>query len=432
MKIKLPWRKPKTEEKTWVPTQEGWLDTNWDWGWWQQDRKPLTGGRNEAVEACVAALAQTAAMCPVYHYETDERGEKTRLRGSKAERVLARPNEYTSSSQFFNTIIRSMYFHGNGYAVATRDGNRSIEKLYMVDPKSTNGTIDPETGEVYYWVGTGNTIYNPETDIVYPARDVLNLKLNNSKNDPLKGETPLTAAMASVAANSSITKHQASFFNNMSRPSGIISTDEKLTKEQMIQLRDAVHKQTQQEASGGIPILGNGLKWQSMSLTSQDAQMVEAFQMTVSNIAKVFRVPPAVIGDLTGATFNNSATMMQWFLASGLGYLLKHVENDLNNLFGLPFNQSLDFDTRELLRSDFNAQIQTLGEGVLKGIYSPNEARAVLGMGPVEAGEEPRVQQQVVPLSAWDQEPPAPEPVVVDEDQARAAIMKGMRNVRSS
>ena len=160
--------------------------------------------------------------------------------------------------------------------------------------------------------------------------------------------------------------------------------------------------------------------------------MVEAFQMTVSNIAKVFRVPPAVIGDLTGATFNNSATMMQWFLASGLGYLLKHVENDLNNLFGLPFNQSLDFDTRELLRSDFNAQIQTLGEGVLKGIYSPNEARAVLGMGPVEAGEEPRVQQQVVPLSAWDQEPPAPEPVVVDEDQARAAIMKGMRNVRSS
>jgi len=432
MKIKLPWRKPETEEKSWVDTQDGWLNTNWDLGYWQQNLKAPSGSRNEAVEACVAALAQTTAMCPVYHYEEDENGEKTRLRGSKAERVLQRPNTFTSSTQFFNMLIRSMYFHGNGYAVADRDGNGSIDKLYISDSRNTNGTIDPEGGEVYYWVGTGYGSYNPETDTVYPARDVLNLKINNNEREPLKGETPLTTAVRSIAANSNITNHQSNFFGSMARPSGVLSTTEPLTREQMTQLREAVQKQSQQEFSGGIPILGHGLTWQSMSLTSQDAQLVEAAGMTTANIARVFRVPLPLIQDMTGSTFNNASALMQWFLASGLGFLMNHIEGELNHLFGLPFNQSLHFDTRELLRSDFKAQVETLGEGLVKGLYSPNEARAILGMGPVEAGEEPRVQQQVVPLSAWDQEPPAPEPVVVDEDQARAAIMKGMRNVRSS
>ena len=155
--------------------------------------------------------------------------------------------------------------------------------------------------------------------------------------------------------------------------------------------------------------------------------MVEALQMTVETISRVFRVPPPVINSMTGMTFNNSEALMSWFLASGLGFILEHIELELDKLFGLGFDQHLNFNTKALLRSDWKTQIEALGEGTLKGIYSPNEARAMVGLGAVKDGDEPRVQQQVVPLSAWDKEPePEPEPEV----DVMAAFTKGYQSAR--
>jgi HK97 family phage portal protein len=433
MGILSRFRRNKPQEKNWVLTDQGLMNTGWDLGWWQQDLQPRTGGLNETVEACIATLAQTTAMCPVRHVETREDGEAVRMFGSLPERVLLNPNQYTTRTQFFNSIIRSMYFQGNGYAVATRNGNRSIESLHVLDPRCVNPVLDPESGDVYYWTspdfGRG---FNPDTDNVYPARDILHIRINTSAQDPLKGETPLTTAANSIAANSSITSHQASFFRNMSRPSGILSTDEKLSLEQMKQLRQALEEKTHQHNSGGVPILGNGLKFQQMSLTSQDAQMIEAFNMTVEDITRVFRVPLPLVNSMQNSTFNNAEALMGWFLASGLGFLIEHIELELNKLFSLPFSQNLNFETKALLRSDWKTQIETLGEGVLKGIYSPNEARGMIGLSPAKDGDEPRVQQQVVPLSAWDAKPePAPEPEPVEEDVEAAlsvGIAKGFAN----
>ena len=427
MKLSNPFRrKPKEAVKSWVDTDQGYMNTSWNEGWWQQDLKPMSGGVNEVVEACVSALSQTLAMCPVHHLKEEDDGEQIRQRGSGPERALLKPNDYTSRSLFFNQIIRSMYFHGNGYAVATRDGNRAINGLYVTDPRSTNGVIDPETNEVYYWVSTdGSLKFNPENDLVYPARDVLNLRLHSKRGQPLVGETPITVAAHAIAANSSITKHQAKFFNQMARPSGILSTPQELKKEQLLQLREAYAKQTQGDNSGKVPILANGLTWQPMSLSSQDAQLVEAFGMTVQSITSVFRVPPQLVNAQNNTTYNNAETLMNWFLSSGLGFLLEHVELELNDLFGLPFGQHLNFNTKQLLRSDWQTQISTLGEGVIKGIYSPNEARGMLGLGPAIEGDEPRVQQQVVPLSAWDQETPQPPAMEEPEEDVMASLTGG-------
>jgi len=389
------------------------MNTAWDAGWWQQNLQPISVSTNEAVEACIAALAQTVSMCPAHHLTENPDGELDRQYGSVVERTLLTPNQYSTRTQFFNTIIRCMYYQGDGYAVATRNGNGSVANLYVVDPKSINPVLDPETGDVYYWASPNfGKQFNPETDDVHMARDVLHLRINVDPKDPLKGITPLTTAAHSMAANSAITSQQAAFFRNMSRPSGILSTPEKLNLEQMKQLRQALEEKTVSENSGGVPILGSDLKWQSMSLTSQDAQMIEAFSMTVESISRVFRVPLPLINSMTGSTFNNAEAMMGWFLASGMGFLLEHIELELSKVFSLPFNQRVNFDTKALLRSDWKTQIETLGEGTLKGIYSPNEARKIMGLPPAKEGDEPRVQQQVVPLSAWDQAAPEPVPEV--------------------
>jgi HK97 family phage portal protein len=405
------------------------MDTSWDLGWWQQDRKPgQMGGKNEAIEACVSALSQTLAMCPVHHLSSEDNGEDKRLFASQAERVLLRPNEHTSGTLFFNDLVRSLYFHGNGYAFATRDGNRAVNAMYLLDPRNTNGVVDPETGDVFYWVSANrNTTYNAETDSVYAARDILNVRINSSMQEPLKGITPIAAAANSIKANSSIVGQQSSFFANMARASGVMTAPDKLTPEHANQIRDALAKQSQGENVGKVPVLGGGLKWEPMSLTSQDAQLVQAFDMTTDSIARAFRVPGAVIGQLKDNTLNNSEATMSWFLASGLGFLLENVERELAALFGLPFKQRINFDTKALLRSDWKSQMEALTQGTLGGIYSPNEARAMVGMGAVPDGEEPRVQQQVVPLSAWDKAEPVA-PVAVDEEQTMSLLTKGYQS----
>ena len=118
---------------------------------------------------------------------------------------------------------------------------------------------------------------------------------------------------------------------------------------------------------------------------------------------------------------------MNWFLASGLGFLMEHIELELNKLFSLPFGQRLNFDTEALLRSDLETRIKTLGEGVIKGIYSPNEARRKIGLAPATNGDEPRVQQQVVPLSWTEPPPPAPAPdPEPDADEVMASLSGGV------
>jgi len=423
MKLSNPFRR---KQKSWVQTDQGLMNTGWDAGWWQQNLQPRTGETNEAVEACISALAQTVSMCPAHHLTEKPDGELDRQYGSVVERTLLTPNQYSTRSQFFNTIIRCMYYQGDGYAIATRNGNGSVANLYVVDPKSMHPVLDPETGDVYYWASPNyGKQFNPDTDNVHMARDVLHLRINVDPKDPLKGVTPLTSAAHSMAANSAITSQQAAFFRNMSRPSGILSTPEKLNLEQMKQLRQALEEKTTSENSGGVPILGSDLKWQSMSLTSQDAQMIEAFSMTVESISRVFRVPLPLINSMTGSTFNNAEAMMGWFLASGMGFLLEHIELELSKVFSLPFNQRVNFDTKALLRSDWKTQIETLGEGTLKGIYSPNEARKIMGLPPAKEGDEPRVQQQVVPLSAWDKEPEVVVEPDAPEEEVMASLSKG-------
>ena len=231
MKIRNPFRR-KPKEKSWVQTDQGLLNKTWDLGWWQQNRQPLQGGKNEAVEACVSALSQTVSMCPIHHLREEDNGADQRQYGSGPERVLAHPNPYTTRSLFFNSLIRSVYFHGNGYAAATRNSNRAISNLYLLDPKSTHGVIDPESGEVFYWVSAnyGNA-FNPETDTVYPARDILHVRINQSESEPLKGISPILSAANSIGANSSILAQQSDFFRNSAQPSGIMSTPDKLTPE---------------------------------------------------------------------------------------------------------------------------------------------------------------------------------------------------------
>jgi hypothetical protein len=125
---------------------------------------------------------------------------------------------------------------------------------------------------------------------------------------------------------------------------------------------------------------------------------------------------------------------MQRWIASGLGFALNHIEEAFGLLFNLQGqpDEYVEFDTTALLRSAMKDRIEALARGVQGGIYAPNEARALEGYEAVPFGDEPRVQQQVVPLSQIDKIPPAPAPAAPPAADSTAMQDSGTGNQSQS
>ncbi|MBW2709994.1 MAG: phage portal protein, partial [Deltaproteobacteria bacterium] len=342
---------------------------------------------------------------PGYHWRYTPDGTKEKITTSSLSRVLIHPNSYQTRSDLFNNLIKSLLMKGNGYLVAKRNDRNEISEIHQL-PFSTMPYIDPTTKQVFYAAGI-----NPMLDefvfgditMMIPARDICHIRLY-TPNHPLVGVSPIRNVASSIAANAAITNQQATFFSNMNRPSGILSTEMKLTEDQMRQLRSAWDEQSKGMNTGGVPILGSGMKWTPMSINTQDAQTVEAFNMTVEDISRAFRVPLPLINDNRHSTYNNVEQLIAHWLSGGLGFIMDHVENNLDKFFGLPISERVEFDIDMLMRTDFKGRIEGYTKAIQGSLMSPDEARSRFGgLKPVDNGNKVMAQQQMVPLG-WMEE----------------------------
>lgn len=378
--------------------------------WWQMGYSVEPYGECSAmVEACISAYAQTAAMCPGDHWRKLDNGGRERVANSALSRVLRRPNDYQSISDFLMNLTRRLYSHGETFALAVRNDRNEIAELHLMQLGQAVIAVD---GSIFYHL-SGNEIVERRFNLYapIPARDVLHVRLHTPRH-PLKGVSPILATVLDRAMSGAALNQQVAFYLNQARPSFMLETDEKLTAEQTQQLRHLWNSQTQGDNAGGTPILTWGLKAKPVTANADDGQLAELLKMTEQNVALAFRMPLQVLG-LGGTSFASTELLMQSWIASGLGFCLNHIEEAFGLLFrlrGVP-DEYMELDTRALLRSAYRERMEGLARGVISGIYSPDEARASEDLPAVPGGHgvEPRVQQQVVPLSyGTDMKPPQP------------------------
>jgi HK97 family phage portal protein len=178
-------------------------------------------------------------------------------------------------------------------------------------------------------------------------------------------------------------------------------------------MRAAWNEQTRGANQGNTVILSGGLKWEPTTATSRDEQIAELLQISDQRIATAFRMPLALLSLATGQMPSGSTEgLMRFWISSGLGFALNHIEEAMGRFFqldGWP-DDYLELDTAALERSNMRDRIEALARGVQGGIYSPNEARAQEDLPAARDGDEPRVQQQVVPLSFGAEPPALPHP----------------------
>jgi HK97 family phage portal protein len=403
-------------------TSDGVIAASWGryWNYWQAGYNPQPyGERSAMVEACQSAYAQTVAMLPGDHWRGLANGGRERVTNSALSRILRRPNDYQSISDFLMNLTRALYASGNGYAYAVRNNRVEISELHLM---RDGQVMIAEDGSIFYSL-SGNEVIEQRLDLSepVPARDVLHVRLHTPRH-PLKGESPILSAALDLGMYNTALQQQITFFQNQARSSFILGTDQPFSNDQ----NDALRNKLSERLSGmneGMPlVLSNGLKPYPLSTSAVDAQLAELLKMSAANIALAHRIPLQVLG-LGQTTYGSTEILNQAWLASGLGFTLNHIEVAFDALFrldGQP-DEYTELSTQALLRSAYRERIEGLARGVISGIYSPDEARASeeLPAVPRGVGKEPRVQQQVVPLSyGADMQPPPANPSQADTPPA--------------
>lgn len=367
---------------------------------WQRNLAVQTQTPNVDAFACANLYATSLSGVGMQHIKKNPNGSIKVLKDTPASRFCRYPNEYQKSSDFFLTYILGLMLTGNSLAFAHYDDRYAIDAVHLLPSQTPRYGLDDQSN--YYYDISGNPLVPfeelLEQNYIVPARKVAHSRLYCPRH-PLEGISPLSFASVSGGLGNLIRGTASSFFNNESRPSGVLSTEMNLTKEQMDKLRSFWNEQTTGRNIGGTPILSNGLKWEQVTMSAVDAELIQTLKLTSLDIAKVFGVPPSMLGIDSNGTMSSTEALINQWRATGLNFVAQHIESTFERLFKLPVDEELRFDLDNLARTDFASKVEALTKSIQQGLMSPNEARARMDLGAVAFGDEPRVQAQVVPLS---------------------------------
>lgn len=335
-----------------------------------------------------------------HHKRLQNDGAIEDLENSAALRTILRPNAYESGADFAARVVDEWMTVGEVVALALRNDRSEIDELHVLPRGAWQLMVEPESKAIFYALSSSGALLTPlDAQVMVPARDILHLRWCTPRH-PLIGESGFAAAGLAAGIQVALSASQAAFFAQMRRPSGVLSTDQQLTKEQITRLREAWDEQSKGMSQGGIPILGWGMKFQALGISSEDAEVIEALRMSNEEIARCVGVPGPLVGDLREAALSNTSALIAHWLSISLGGLIERYEAGLERLFNLNGRTEwVDMSTEALLRLDLTKRMEALTKGVQGGVLKPNDARRQEGLSPADGGEQLFLQRQNTPVN---------------------------------
>lgn len=409
-------------------------------GWFQQDIKAdSTGSLLEfsAVYSCLTLLAKDISKLPLRLVSLTDDGIWKEVQSPAYSPVLRKPNNYQTRIQFLSAWVVSKLIHGNTYVLLERDARGVVSGMHILDPRLVTVLVAPN-GDVYYQL-SGDDLARVADGLTIPAREMIHDRAECLYH-PLIGVAPLVAAAMSATHGRRIQGNAVKFFENMSRPGGMLTAPGTIEQETADRMKVEFEKKFSGANMGRLFVAGDGLKYEPMNIPAIQAQLIEQLKWTGEDIARCFHVPAYKIGLGEPPTFNNISTLQQDYYNTALHTLIECIELLLDEGLGLTKGvQSLgvELDVGVLLRLDPESLAKTVESGVNSGVMRPNEGRRRMNLPPVEGGDEVYMQQQMWPLRTLQRlgtesadtptTPPAaptptPPPAPSPEDQAAKLI----------
>ena len=316
---------------------------------------------------------------------------------SKASRVFKKPNNFQTWQQFAENWVNSKTTRGNTYIWKQRDVFGDIWQLNVLNPDRVKPLIS-DNGEVFYQISR-DKLFNIDQDVIMPASEIIHDRYNCLYH-PLVGLSPITACAVSAGQGMAIQSNQTILFNNASRPSGILTVPTSISEAKAKEIKNNWNANYAGLNQGGIGVLGDGVKYEAITVTSSDAQLLEQLKLTGEIVCSVFHVPAFKVGLGTIPSGQKTTDLQEIYYSDCLQTYIESMENLLDTELDLEEGVEIEAELKSLIRMDSTSQIDYLAKGTGSGIISPNEARAELGYSPVIGGESPLLQQQNYSLEA--------------------------------
>ncbi|WP_333870328.1 phage portal protein [Kosakonia cowanii] len=368
-------------------------------GAWQRNLeiKPTTVLSFHAVFSCISLIASDISKMPLRLMRRDSNGIWKENNNGTPARIYKRPNAFQNRMQFFECWLNSKLCHGNTVVLKIRNTRGDITELRILDWNKVTPLV-ADDGSVFYQINPDN-MTGVEASVTVPAREVIHDRFNCLFH-PLIGLSPIYAAGLAAMQGHHIQENSAHFFRNGSKPSGVIEVPGTITDENARKLKANWDTGYTGENAGKTGLLSNGAKYNPISMSADDAKVVEQLQMSEKIVCSTFHVPAykAGVGDLP--SYDNIEALEQQYYSQCLQTLIESIELLLDEAFELEDDAGTEFDVSALLRMDSERRIKTLGEGVKNTILTPNEARRSENLPPVTGGDELYLQQQNFSLGA--------------------------------
>lgn len=345
---------------------------------------PYAAENLATVQACVSVVSGTIASLPAYLYRRSTPGRTEDQAHPLARLIAEGPNARQAWPDFVEWLAASTMLTGNALAELQRDANGAPVGLIPIPWHSVNvmqlpsGRIAYDVAETTKWPGTAGRIRRLFEDEVLHVRD--------RSDDGIVGRSRLSRAGRTVKAAISLNDHARALFDNGIYPSGALQLDGKLTQEQRNGLRSSIQEMFQgPKKAARFMILDQGVKWEGISISPEDAELLASRKFAVEELCRVFNVPPPLVQDYARNTFTNAATAGRWFAQFTLSPLIRKIEAAFARQVISAEDRAtrfLEIDMSGLLRGDYEARWQAHKIAVETGILSVNEVREVEGWNP--------------------------------------------------
>lgn len=349
-----------------------------------------------AVWSCVKVLAESVAQLPLVLYRQTGARSREQARDHRLFSLLHdAPNSEMTSFVWREMMMGHLATWGNAYSELELNKSGEVLGIWPLRPDRTaperiNGTIK-----------FGTKLPNGQKRFL-AAENVLHIP--GLGYDGMIGYSPVAMARETMGLAKATEQFGATWFGNGARPSGFLRHPGHLTDKAGARLKASFEEQHQGlDRANRMGLLEEGMEWQAIGVPPEDAQFLETRKFQVTDIARIYHVPPHMVGDLeSGASYASIEqmslefviyTMMPWY-ARFEQQINKSVLTALERASGL----YVRFNVSGLLRGDNASRWESYNRALDRGVYSINDVRALEDMNPVEGGDVHLVPLNMIPL----------------------------------
>ena len=334
-----------------------------------------------AVYACVRVLAEAVAGLPLHFYQYRNDGGKEKATDHPLYYLLHdEPNSEMSSFVLRETMMTHLLLWGNAYAQILRKGKNEILGLYPLLPDRMQ-VERSETGQLYYlYLSNKGQVKLEQSEVFH---------IPGLGFDGLVGYSPIAMSKNAIGMAIACEEYGAKFFANGANPGGVL--EHPGTLKDPIKIRESWNATFGGSSNAAkVAVLEEGMKYAPISISPDQAQFLETRKFQINEIARIFRVPPHMVGDLEKSSFSNIEQQSLEFVKYTLDPWISRWEQAMTRSLLTKEEKKkyfIKFNLDGLLRGDYQSRMQGYATGRQNGWMSANDIRELENLDKITAEE---------------------------------------------